>query len=131
MIYHIWTKDLNEIIYLVGNKIDIEEEKERKVKKEAAEEFAKTNNLKYYEASAKNGTNVEKIFYDLAFELVNTYKQGNIYALNNSENSAKILEANVKIKKETCLDKFINNILNHSKTNLPFVNNIFKFTFCI
>ena len=131
MIYHIWTKDLKEIIYLVGNKIDIEEEKERKVKKEAAEEFAKTNNLKYYEASAKNGTNVEKIFYDLAFELVNTYKQGNIYALNNSENSAKTSEENVKIKKETCLDKFINNILNHSKTNLSFVNNIFKFTFCI
>lgn len=101
------------------------------MKKEAAEEFAKTNNLKYYEASAKNGTNVEKIFYDLAFELVNTYKQGNIYALNNSENSAKTSEENVKIKKETCLDKFINNILNHSKTNLPFVNNIFKFTFCI
>ena len=80
------------------------------MKKEEAEEFAKINNLKYYEASAKNGTNVDKIFYDLAYELANTYKQGNIYALNDNENSTKMLDINVHIKKETCLDKLFNNI---------------------
>lgn len=49
---------------MVGNKVDLEGE--RKVNKEVAKNFAKENNLLFLETSAKNGTNIEKIFQMLS-----------------------------------------------------------------
>lgn len=101
------TKELKEIMYLVGNKIDIGDKRE--VSKQEAEEFAIINNLKYYETSAKNGENVEILFSDIGEELVKTYKQGNIYALNINEDSPKILDKDTLVNKNiSCWDKFIN-----------------------
>lgn len=104
------SQELKEIIYLIGNKIDIGNE--RRVSREEAEEFAKLYNLKYYETSAKDGTNVEKIFQDIGEDIAKTYKEGNIYALNKGENETKILDVNVHLGNETCFDKFINSIKN-------------------
>lgn len=61
-----WLKDSLEAtnqnigLVLVGNKCDLEGE--RQVNKEVAKNFAKDNNLLFLETSAKNGTNIEKIF---------------------------------------------------------------------
>jgi len=107
------SKELKELIYLIGNKIDIG--KERQVSTEEAEEFAKLNNLKYYETSAKNGTNVEKIFKDVGEEIFNTYKEGNIFSLSKNENDTKILDINVHKSNESCFQQFINSILNKIK----------------
>lgn len=69
-----WLKDSldatnqNIGIVLVGNKSDLETERE--VNKEVAKNFAKENNLLFLETSAKNGTNVEKIFQILSEQIL-------------------------------------------------------------
>ena len=50
-------------LLLVGNKIDLESN--RQVKKEEGEEFAKKNNILFFETSAKSGLNVEPTFNGL------------------------------------------------------------------
>ena len=58
-----------KLIYLVGNKIDVEDE-ERKVDKEEALSFAKENNLRYFEISCKTGEGVQEFYNDLINEIV-------------------------------------------------------------
>ena len=48
---------------LVGNKMDMTE---RQIDKERAEKFSEKFNMKYFETSAKDGTNVELIFEEIA-----------------------------------------------------------------
>ena len=57
---------------VVGNKIDVEE---RVVSNEEALEFAKSNNMKYIESSAKSGYNVDKIFNEIYNEVYSNYKK--------------------------------------------------------
>jgi small GTP-binding protein len=83
-----WIKSIEEkcdisrkVLILVGNKIDIEN---RTVKKEEALSFAKTNNIKYFETSAKSGDGIKEIF-NLLFEEV--YKKSKeIENLDKAEN---------------------------------------------
>ena len=58
-----------KLIYLVGNKIDVEDE-ERKVDKEEALNFAKENNLRYFEISCKTGEGIQEFYNDLINEIV-------------------------------------------------------------
>ena len=58
-----------KLIYLVGNKIDVED-KERKVDKEEALNFAKENNLRYFEISCKTGEGIQEFYNDLINEIV-------------------------------------------------------------
>lgn len=53
-------------IILVGNKVDLLPNEERAVTPEAAEDYAKTINAKYYDASAVTGVNVDDIFATVA-----------------------------------------------------------------
>ena len=59
-----WWNDIFDLkerdfpVILVGNKCDLEDE--RKVQKEEGEKIAKEYNVKFYEASNKDGINVEK-----------------------------------------------------------------------
>ena len=53
----------NVIIYLVGNKIDLE--KERKVKTEEGEKLAEEYNCPFKETSAKEDININETFEDL------------------------------------------------------------------
>ena len=53
----------NVHMVLVGNKVDLE--KDRKVTKETAENLATEYGMNFYESSALNGYNIEKIFFDL------------------------------------------------------------------
>ena len=52
-----------KLIYLIGNKIDQEEN--RTVDKEEVLEFAKENNLRYFEISCKDNTGIKRFLYDL------------------------------------------------------------------
>ena len=58
--------------FLVGNKCDNEEN--RKVTKEEAENLAKERNLFFMETSAKTDNNVQKLFYYFLFKLIDYYK---------------------------------------------------------
>ena len=58
-----------KLIYLVGNQIDVEDE-ERKVDKEEALNFAKENNLRYFEISCKTGEGIQEFYNDLINEIV-------------------------------------------------------------
>ena len=67
----IWLKELrihsnpNAKVFLVGNKIDLENE--RKVDTDQGEKYAKENNLYLFmESSAKSGHNAQKIFIEAA-----------------------------------------------------------------
>ena len=61
----------NVIIYIAGNKIDMEEE--RKVNKEEGEKLAEELGFPFVEASAKNGININETFEDLVERIDKIY----------------------------------------------------------
>ena len=63
----------NVINFLVGNKNDLE--KEREISKEEAEEFATKYNLIFLETSAKDNINVDKLFEYFTYKLVKYFEQ--------------------------------------------------------
>ena len=75
-----WIKDfidntgVNNII-IVGNKSDLTNE--RKVQNEAGKDYAKTQNLQYFETSAKNGDNIEGAFEYIAKMIYQKQKRHN------------------------------------------------------
>ena len=83
---------------LVGNKSDLAGQ--RQVSIEDAEEFAKDNNLKYYEVSAKEGTKVVELFFYLANEIYqsHTYEEFN----ENKTITLKKEKSKKKDKKKCC-----------------------------
>ena len=54
------------VIFLVGNKADLND---RKVDKIKAEKYAKERNIKYIETSAKEGTNILLLFEEIAIDM--------------------------------------------------------------
>ena len=54
-----------KLIYLIGNKIDLE----REVLKDEAKNFAEENNLRYFETSCLTGEGVQEFFKDLVTEI--------------------------------------------------------------
>ena len=72
-----WVRDIKEevsekaIIFLIGNKIDIEEE--RKISKEKGEELAEEFKIPFFEASAKSGKNVDEVFKALYNKICEIY----------------------------------------------------------
>ena len=84
-------------IVLVGNNCDLANE--RKVSIEEAEEFAKKNNMKFFEASPKEGTNVNELFYYLANEI---YQEGKPFD-KKEEKTLKLSKDAKKKKKKICL----------------------------
>ena len=64
------SQELSKMI-LVGNKCDIE--KERKIKKDDGKAYAKKKQIKFFEVSAKEGTNVNEVFEDLVKDILKSY----------------------------------------------------------
>jgi Ras-related protein Rab-2A len=59
--------DEDSVIFLVGNRCDLDEEAGREVTKEMVQDFLEKFSIKYYhETSAKTGENVEKLFREIA-----------------------------------------------------------------
>ena len=84
----------NVIIILFGNKCDCENERE--ISKEEAEDFAKLNNLIYFETSAKRNINIEEGFK----KIINA--SHNSESLKDEKNNKKV---NINLTK---LNKYIN-----------------------
>ena len=68
-----WLNMINErinkkdvVIYLVGNKIDLED---RKISKEEGLKFAEEKGIKYFEISAKNELNIRETFNELCKDI--------------------------------------------------------------
>lgn len=81
-----WISDLtrfcakNAYIVLIGNKNDIENDRE--VSETEVQEFAKRNNLRYLETSAKTDSNLEDIFIRLGQRIHRSIKQNEIMMEN-------------------------------------------------
>ena len=72
-----WIRDIKEevsekaIIFLIGNKIDLEEQ--RKISKEKGVELAEEYKIPFFEASAKSGENVDEVFKALYRKISEVY----------------------------------------------------------
>ena len=64
----------NVVIYLVGNKIDVEKEK-KLVKTEDGEKIAEEFKLTFFETSAKDGINIDETFESLAEKIDEVYSK--------------------------------------------------------
>ena len=70
---NLFEKNIFIPIIIIGNKIDLEDM--RDISKDVASAFAKENNFKYFETSAKTGEGVDEAFRDLVNQiLANSYK---------------------------------------------------------
>ena len=102
-----WIKSIEEncdiskkALFLVGNKVDIEK---RNVSKEEALSFAKANNIKYFETSAKTGLGIKEVFKLLFEEIYKKCKEIEILekAENEGNNSNEIKNPITLDKKES------------------------------
>ena len=86
------------IIALIGNKLDIVQnnEKKREVTKEEAQSFAYLNHLLFYETSAYNDENINDIFEEILQNIYNERRK--IYSLSH-DNDDKKIKLNVKEQK--------------------------------
>ena len=95
-----WIEQIKEeapeqiIIYLVGNKID--NENNRVVTNEEAKKLAEEFKLKYYETSAKNSINVNTTFLDLIKEI------DSLYSTLDVDNNGMAINRMKKPKKKCC-----------------------------
>ena len=71
------------VIYLVGNKIDLKDQ--RQITKEEAEDFAKKENIKYIETSAVKNLKVTEVFTSLL---------NNIYQIKTEDDKSKLFLKN-------------------------------------
>ena len=101
----VWLRDLrthsnpDTKVFLIGNKIDLE--KEREVTKEQGEKFYRDNKLNLFmEASAKTGFNTKNIFLKAAEILYDEYLY---YLQKTNENNE-----NEDIKEKITFDNFKN-----------------------
>ena len=108
----------NTIIILFGNKCDLDSE-EREVQKEEAEEFAKSNNLVYFETSAKKNINIKEGFEKILNEAyylkykINLKEEYNYLDLKNikkyeNEKYKNEIKDNIKLSQIKKLNKYIN-----------------------
>uniref|UniRef100_A0A8C2AF81 Ras-related protein Rab-30 n=1 Tax=Cyprinus carpio TaxID=7962 RepID=A0A8C2AF81_CYPCA len=71
-----WLREIEHASVQRGNKIDLADKRE--VHRQRAEEFAEAQSMLYLETSAKESDNVEKLFLDLACELIREAKQNTL-----------------------------------------------------
>ena len=82
---------------LFGNKCDIIND--RKVTKEEGEEYAKNNNINFFEVSAKEGTNVNNAFEFFIKDILNCYSPTD----KTKKRRSKILSVPIELpKKRSC-----------------------------
>ena len=67
-------------VLLIGNKSDLEEE--RKVTREEGEAMAEKHKVKFYEASAKTGENIQELFHDIGKQIFEKISQNPVVNFN-------------------------------------------------
>ena len=77
----------NMVIMLIGNKSDLEDE--RDVKREEGEAFAREHNLIFMETTAKTAANVKEAFITTAREIYGKIQEG-VFDANNEDSGIKI-----------------------------------------
>lgn len=88
-----WMKDIDAFcapdtsVLLIGNKSDCSAS--RAVSSRMAEEFASTNQLKYMETSAKDGSNVQQAFHTLASMIIRKGRTTSTTIISNSASGGK------------------------------------------
>ena len=98
--------DENIIIYLIGNKSDLNDMRE--VHKDEAMSKAQNFNIAFMETSALNGDNINKIFMDLIEKVyINFY-------MNLSNNNEKDINKGIDLNKDNIEKEENNNNENHS-----------------
>jgi len=85
----------NVIIYIAGNKIDLEEE--RKIKTEEGQKLAEELGLPFFETSAKTGVNINESFEDLVEKIDVVYSK-----LEEKTGGNKVKVYQAKTKKGCC-----------------------------
>jgi small GTP-binding protein len=85
----------NVIIYIAGNKIDLEEE--RKIKTEEGQKLAEELGLPFFETSAKTGVNINESFEDLVEKIDEVYSK-----LEDKSGGNKVKVYQAKAKKGCC-----------------------------
>ena len=95
-----------KVLYLLGNKIDLEP-KERQIIKEEAEKFAKSKNAKYFETSARTKKGINEAFEEMFKDIYEKYKKNNNI---NNKKKANYLYKMIS-KKEIKYSPFSNYIL--------------------
>ncbi len=101
----------DKVIFLVGNKID---RSDREVKYEEAMNFAKENNIKYFETSAKTGYGINEVFNEIYKDIYELYQKNNKDLNINDKNEIDKKNENMEkqkknIKKNTLIDKLFKN----------------------
>ena len=82
---------------LVGNKCDIQDQ--RQVNKAEGEEYAKKKSIKFFEVSAKEGTNVNEVFECLVKDILKSYSPNEKY----KKRASRMLTVPIKKgKKKKC-----------------------------
>ena len=94
-------------IILVGNKNDLENE--RQVSYEEGLEFAKNNNIVFFETSAKTGKNISELFQTSAIE-INKKIEEDFYDLENESCGIKIGNIDSNNNNSYSIDGNYNNI---------------------
>ena len=100
-----WIKELdktannNLLIYLIGNKSDLESK--RRVDYLEAYNYSIENKFRYFETSAKKAYNVDHIFTQIAKDMVNNYSNESNEFTDINLNSIEIIN-NKKNKKSCC-----------------------------
>ena len=89
----------NCIVCLIGNKCDLKEDRE--VSYDEGSNFAKKNNMLFFETSAKNGDNIENIFKESVTYIDKNIKEGK-YDLSDDACGVKIC----KNEKSINIDEF-------------------------
>ena len=70
--YKFKNPDSEKNVVLIGNKVDLIDNRE--ITQEEAENYVKTNNIFYFETSAKEGKNIDECFYFIAEKLLKQYE---------------------------------------------------------
>ena len=85
---------------LIGNKCDLEQN--RNVSYEEGQELANKNGILFYESSAKDGTNIKKIFQETGAKIYQNIKEKyyNLEDLECGIKSSLFERESLKLKKE-------------------------------
>eukprot|EP01132_Coremiostelium_polycephalum_P002744 gene2744-3407_t len=88
------------VTLLIGNKNDIADR--RVVTYEEGEQFARENNLIFFEASAKSNSNVEKAFESATRQVLGLIKEGKLVIVDKKPQAVKLEDKEIKKEKKCC-----------------------------